>query len=677
MIGILDYVWLVPLAPVLCFVIAGFFGKKTPQGGGYIAIAGALIAFIIAALASYDYFTSDYYANNIAYTVEMEWMAVGEFSINFGVYIDTLSCIMMLFASFISTLIFIYSIGYMDDQGVKKTRYYAEVSLFLTGMLGLAVSSNYLEMFVFWEVMGLCSYLLIGFWSFTHPEGDEAAFRASSAAKKAFLVTRLGDVCLMAGLFVLLHLFGSLDYADIFNFDIATVDSNMLMVAILLMFAGVVGKSAQFPLHDWLPDAMAGPTTVSALIHAATMVKAGIYLVARSYPIFIHCTDAMIIVAVIGGVTAIYTASMALNNMNIKRVLAYSTLSQLGYMVLALGAGAYLMSLGIEEGEPELMLLGGAGYAAGIFHMINHAFFKALLFLCSGSVIHAVGTEDMRMMGGLRTKMPITAYTMLIGSLSIAGIPILSGFWSKDLVLEAAFAPFHHGLGAGSIFMVLFILGMITAFMTAFYMFRMWFMTFCGEPRGHCHGESPKPMTVPLCILAVFAVISGLFVVFDGSYYILESLRTTIDTVIPFHTGMEIVEEIFTAIPTYVALVLAVVGIGIAWKLYVKTPYDAEAFKPENHGALYNFNAKRHYFPELYNWISWKFGAGVAKGVNALDVHVVDGTVNGLSNAVVGGGEGLSAVQTGYVRDYAGLVAVGVISILAVFCLIFLYGGGF
>ncbi|MDD7423427.1 MAG: proton-conducting transporter membrane subunit [Candidatus Methanomethylophilaceae archaeon] len=677
MIGILDYVWLVPLAPVLCFVIAGFFGKKTPQGGGYIAIAGALIAFIIAALASYDYFTSDYYANNIAYTVEMEWMAVGEFSINFGVYIDTLSCIMMLFASFISTLIFIYSIGYMDDQGVKKTRYYAEVSLFLTGMLGLAVSSNYLEMFVFWEVMGLCSYLLIGFWSFTHPEGDEAAFRASSAAKKAFLVTRLGDVCLMAGLFVLLHLFGSLDYADIFNFDIATVDSNMLMVAILLMFAGVVGKSAQFPLHDWLPDAMAGPTTVSALIHAATMVKAGIYLVARSYPIFIHCTDAMIIVAVIGGVTAIYTASMALNNMNIKRVLAYSTLSQLGYMVLALGAGAYLMSLGIEEGEPELMLLGGAGYAAGIFHMINHAFFKALLFLCSGSVIHAVGTEDMRMMGGLRTKMPITAYTMLIGSLSIAGIPILSGFWSKDLVLEAAFAPFHHGLGAGSIFMVLFILGMITAFMTAFYMFRMWFMTFCGEPRGHCHGESPKPMTVPLCILAVFAVISGLFVVFDGSYYILESLRTTIDTVIPFHTGMEIVEEIFTAIPTYVALVLAVVGIGIAWKLYVKTPYDAEAFKPENHGALYNFNAKRHYFPELYNWISWKFGAGVAKGVNALDVHVIDGTVNGLSNAVVGGGEGLSAVQTGYVRDYAGLVAVGVISILAVFCLIFLYGGGF
>ncbi len=677
MIGILDYVWLVPLAPVLCFVIAGFFGKKTPQGGGYIAIAGALIAFIIAALASYDYFTSDYYANNIAYTVEMEWMAVGGFSINFGVYIDTLSCIMMLFASFISTLIFIYSIGYMDDQGVKKTRYYAEVSLFLTGMLGLAVSSNYLEMFVFWEVMGLCSYLLIGFWSFTHPEGDEAAFRASSAAKKAFLVTRLGDVCLMAGLFVLLHLFGSLDYADIFNFDIATVDSNMLMVAILLMFAGVVGKSAQFPLHDWLPDAMAGPTTVSALIHAATMVKAGIYLVARSYPIFIHCTDAMIIVAVIGGVTAIYTASMALNNMNIKRVLAYSTLSQLGYMVLALGAGAYLMSLGIEEGEPELMLLGGAGYAAGIFHMINHAFFKALLFLCSGSVIHAVGTEDMRMMGGLRTKMPITAYTMLIGSLSIAGIPILSGFWSKDLVLEAAFAPFHHGLGAGSIFMVLFILGMITAFMTAFYMFRMWFMTFCGEPRGHCHGESPKPMTVPLCILAVFAVISGLFVVFDGSYYILESLRTTIDTVIPFHTGMEIVEEIFTAIPTYVALVLAVVGIGIAWKLYVKTPYDAEAFKPENHGALYNFNAKRHYFPELYNWISWKFGAGVAKGVNALDVHVIDGTVNGLSNAVVGGGEGLSAVQTGYVRDYAGLVAVGVISILAVFCLIFLYGGGF
>ena len=691
MIGILDYVWLVPLVPVVCFVLAGLFGKKTPQGGGYIAVAGAAIAFIIAALASIDYWTSDYWANNKPFVLEMTWMVVGKYSIDFGVYIDSLSCIMMLFASFISTLIFIYSIGYMDDQGVKKTRYYAEVSLFLTGMLGLAVSSNYLEMFVFWEVMGLCSYLLIGFWSFTHPEGDEASFRASSAAKKAFLVTRLGDVCLMAGLFLLMFMVGSLDYTNVFDNAAILADKygKLLPVAILLMFAGVVGKSAQFPLHDWLPDAMAGPTTVSALIHAATMVKAGIYLIARSFPLFVQCTDVMVIVAVIGGVTAIYTASMALNNMNIKRVLAYSTLSQLGYMVLALGSGAYMISLGLEGGEhaEELFLLGGAAFAAGVMHMVNHAFFKALLFLGSGSVIHAVGTEDMRHMGGLRHKMPITAYTMLIGCLSIAGIPIFSGFWSKDLVLEAAFAPYHHGFGdAGTIFLILFILGMITAFMTAFYMFRMWFMTFCGKERGHCHGESPYNMTVPLIILAVFATISGLgMLLIDGNAGILQSLATglsgTFDGVVNalphFHDGIHTIKEIFMEIPTYVALVLAVLGIGIAWKLYVKTPYDAEAFKPENHGALYNFNAKRHYFPELYNWISWKFGAGVAKGVNAFDKYVIDGTVNGLSNTAVGGGEGLSGLQTGYVRDYAGLVAVGVIVILAIFALIFVYGGGF
>ena len=685
MIGILDYVWLVPLVPVVCFVLAGLFGKKTPQGGGYIAVAGAAIAFIIAALASIDYWTSDYWANNQAYTVDMTWMMVGTFEINFGVYIDSLSCIMMLFASFISTLIFIYSIGYMDDQGEKKTRYYAEVSLFLTGMLGLAVSSNYLEMFVFWEVMGLCSYLLIGFWSFTHPEGDEASFRASSAAKKAFLVTRLGDVCLMAGLFILMYMVGSLDYADIFDNAAILADKygKLLPVAILLMFAGVVGKSAQFPLHDWLPDAMAGPTTVSALIHAATMVKAGIYLIARSFPLFVQCTDVMVIVAVIGGVTAIYTASMALNNMNIKRVLAYSTLSQLGYMVLALGSGAYMISLGLEGGEhaEELFLLGGAAFTAGVMHMVNHAFFKALLFLGSGSVIHAVGTEDMRHMGGLRHKMPITAYTMLIGCLSIAGIPIFSGFWSKDLVLEAAFAPYHHGFGdAGTIFLILFILGMITAFMTAFYMFRMWFMTFCGKERGHCHGESPYNMSVPLIILAVFATLSGLLMLAFksfGTYGVLESLAVGFGFEFPFHTGGETIVQIFKEIPTYIALVLAIAGIGIAYKLYVATPYDEEAFKPENHGALYNFNAKRHYFPELYNWISWKFGAGIAGIVNAFDKHVIDGTVNGLSNSACGGGDGLSAIQTGYVRDYAGLVVVGVLAILAIFALIFLYGGGF
>ena len=680
MMEILDYAWLVPFVPAMCFVLAGLIGHKTPQKGGYIAIFGALFAFVMSVLVAYSYWTSDLYANAEPYIMTgIEWLVLGDASLNFGVYIDTLACIMMLFASFISLMIFIYSLGYMGDQGEKRRRYFAEVSLFLTGMLGLAVSSNFLEMFVFWEVMGLCSYLLIGFWGFNHPDGDAASINAASAAKKAFLVTRAGDVCLMAGLFVLLFAFGSLDYVTVFqNVDAVYADKSTLCnIAILLMFGGVIGKSAQFPLHDWLPDAMAGPTTVSALIHAATMVKAGVYLVARSYPLFIQSPDCMIFVAAVGGFTAIYTATMALNNMNIKRVLAYSTLSQLGYMILALGAGAYLIGIGQQTGDATLVTLGGMGFAAGILHMINHAFFKALLFLCSGSVIHAVGTEDMRLMGGLRKQMPITSLTMLIGSLSIAGIPILSGFWSKDLVLEAAFAPAEHGLGAGSIFCVLFIMGMITAFMTAFYMFRMWFLTFLGEPRGHCHGESPKTMTVPLMVLSVFAAFAGLNIFVNFAGYITKTLTASGIAGAGAHDGMTIAMDILQNPYTYVAIVLAVVGIAIAYKMYVKTDYVAEKFDQTKRGGLYKVIANRYYFPQFYNWLSWKLGFGVSKCVDYFDKQVIDGTVNGLSNAVVGSGEGLSYAQTGYVRDYAAYVVVGVLVVISVVFLMFKYGGGF
>ncbi|MDR1690874.1 MAG: NADH-quinone oxidoreductase subunit L, partial [Candidatus Methanoplasma sp.] len=309
----IEYTWLVPLVPMLCFVIVGFFGKKMPEGGGPLAIFGALFACVLSILISYEFFTSAAYADPGYVTAQMTWFSIGSYEINLGYYIDSLACLMMLFASFISTLIFVYSIGYMHGEGVKKRRYYAEVSLFLTGMLGLAVSSNFLEMFVFWEAMGLCSYLLIGFWSFTHPSGDEASENAASAAKKAFLVTRLGDVCLMGGLFVLLYAFGSLDYVVVFDAAaMAAVDPNMIMLGSLLIFGGVIGKSAQFPLLDWLPDAMAGPTTVSALIHAATMVKAGVYLVARCFPLFTQNPEVMLFVGVIGGITAFFAATMAL-----------------------------------------------------------------------------------------------------------------------------------------------------------------------------------------------------------------------------------------------------------------------------------------------------------------------------------------------------------------------------
>ena len=682
----LDYAWLIPIIPVACFVLVGLIGKKTPACGGLIAILGAALSCAASVAVSYDYLTSDLYENGQAFEMAMEWIKIGDFSINFGVYIDGLSCIMMLFASFISTMIFVYSLGYMGDQGERRKRYFAEVSLFLTGMLGLVVSGNYLEMFIFWEVMGLCSYLLIGFWSFDHPEAQQK----SSAAKKAFLVTRMGDVCLMGGLFILLYVFHSLDYSAVFagvsNWQ-AVVNTEykeqLVTIASFLIFGGVIGKSAQFPLHDWLPDAMAGPTTVSALIHAATMVKAGVYLTARSFPLFVYNTymgeQVLLFIAFIGGFTAIFAASQALNNMNIKKVLAFSTLSQLGYMILALGAGGYLLCIGIREGNSDLIILGTAGYAAGVFHMLNHAFFKGLLFLCSGSVIHGTGTEDMRLMGGLLKKMPITAITMLLGSLSIAGFPLFSGFWSKDMVLEAAFGPYTEGLGFGSWFCALFILGMITAFMTAFYMFRMWFMTFIGQPREnaqHCHGESSKSMTVPLMILSVFAVGSGLLILFGLGDIIAESL-TASHIHAHMHTGKEIAETIMNNMWTYVSIGLALGGILIAFLMYSgRRLINPGIFNRNGQSFLYKILANRYYFPQLYDQISWKFGYGIARSVDYFDRNIVDGTVNGLSNAVVGSGDTVSKMQTGYVRDYAAIVVIGAIVLVAVLFLTFFYSGG-
>ncbi len=665
---IAEFTWLIPFIPMMCFLMIGIFGKKTPEKGGYIAIAGALLSFLIALAISIEYLGSDEFANGIAIESSIRWFEIGDYTLNLGYYVDGLTCVMMLFSSFISTLIFIYSIGYMHDQGERKNRYYAEVSLFLTGMLGLIVSSNFLELFIFWEVMGLCSYLLIGFWSFRHDNGDEASANAASAAKKAFLVTRMGDVCLMGGLFIFLNLFHSLDYSAMFESAeaVAAANPGLFTLALCLMFGGVIGKSAQFPLHDWLPDAMAGPTTVSSLIHAATMVKAGVYLVARGFPLYVQDQNVMLFVAIIGGVTAFIAATMALNNMNIKKVLAYSTISQLGYMILSLGAGGYLWALGYEE-------LGALGFFAGCFHMMNHAFFKALLFMGSGSVIHGCGTEDMRLMGGLFKKMKITATTMLFGCLAIAGIPIFSGFWSKDLVIDTAMNAFNNGAdGAAIWFLILWLLAVITAFMTAFYMFRMWFMTFMGEPREnaqHCHGESPKTMTTPLIILAGFALVSGLFMFF-GLTDMLAFEGEAID-------GVEHGIELFTNPFTYMTIILAILGIGIAYMMYVKKTMDPGKFNKNGESWLYTALTKRWWFPDLYNQISWKLGYGVAKGVNYIDRQIVDGTVNGLSSAVVGGGDVMSKVQTGHVQDYSSVVLFGV-SVLSVLILVtFALLGGF
>ena len=663
----MEYAWLIPLIPLLAFVIVGLFGTKMRGEGGAIAISSAILAFVLSGLVTCEYFTSgiDYYY------VSAEWLSIGDYKLNFGIYIDSLTCVMLLFSSFISMLIFVYSIGYMHDEGKRKRRYYAEIALFLAAMLGLIISSNYLEMFIFWEVMGVCSYLLIGFWSFKHPDGDEASVKAASAAKKAFLVTRLGDICFMTGLFVLLFSFKSLDFVTLFDSsEILKVDSSMIILGTLLIFGGVIGKSAQFPLQDWLPDAMAGPTTVSALIHAATMVKAGVYLVARSYPLFVQSADVMLFVAVIGGVTAFIAATMALNNMNIKRVLAYSTISQLGYMIMALGVGGYIIATEMALGHADID--GSMGYTAGVFHMMNHAFFKALLFMCAGSVIHAVGTEDMRKMGGLSNKMKITSLTMLIGCLSIAGFPFFSGFWSKDLILESLMEP------SANIFTFLFVLALITAFMTAFYMFRLWFMTFKSRPgeEPHCHGESPKSMTVPLVILSAFAVMSG-FLIFFGLSDMMSFSVVSGKFVFGGHGhgGMELLEEIMTNVWTYVSIAVSLAGIALAYLIYAQKSIDVSRFNGDGKSGLYRLLNARYYFPQLYDNIAIKGGLGIAKGVDYLDKNLIDGTVNGITNMVVGASEPMRKIHTGHVRDYAALMVAGVIILFAVIYLMVSTGG--
>ena len=384
----------------------------------------------------------------------------------------------------------------------------------------------------------------------------------------------------------------------------------------------------------------------------------------------------MLFVGIIGGVTAFFAATMAMNNMNIKKVLAFSTVSQLGYMILALGAGGYLIALGLQDGNDALIAAGTAGFVAGCFHMMNHAFFKALLFMCSGSVIHAVGTEDMRQMGGLHNHMKITSITMLLGSLSIAGFPLFSGFWSKDLVLEIAMEAGDETVW----FTVLWLLAVITAFMTAFYMFRMWFMTFMGEEghaSQHCHGESPKTMTTPLIILSVFAVLSGFFVMFGLDAMVSFDVTPAGFVVGGGHAeGFEYFAELFTNPYTYLTIVLALVGIGLAYLMYAKKTVNPGKFNKDGQFCLYKLFANRWYFPELYNQISWKLGYGVARGVNYVDRQVIDGTVNGLSGAVVGGGDVMSKMQTGHVQDYSSVVLIGVAVLSVLFVVIAMILGG-
>jgi NADH-quinone oxidoreductase subunit L len=655
----LQLAWLIPVFPFAAFILISLLPKRTlfwEDGGGY-AIAGAGGALILSVFVIWDVINGRTLTGPEA--PEFTWVLInapGEaLQITFGIWIDQLAALMLLVVSVVGTLVVIYSGGYMHAEGDTRRRYYAEITLFISVMYGLVISSNYLQMFIFWELVGLCSYLLIGFW-YERPS-------AASAAKRAFIVTRVGDIMFMAGIIILLKYVGTLDFEPLFAEAGTRVPPEMLALSTALIFGGAVGKSAQFPLHEWLPDAMEGPTTVSALIHAATMVKAGVYLVARSYPLLVQTPESLLIVACIGGVTALLAATVALAATDIKRVLAYSTVSQLGYMTLGLGAGGYLV---MEAGLPN-------GYNAATFHMMNHAFFKALLFLCAGSVIHAVGTNDMRLMGGLRKKMKITSLTMLIGALAIAGIPPLSGFWSKDEVLSAV----YHAGDFDPVFFLLWAMGIGTVFMTAFYMFRMWFLTFAGEPRSDVHAhESPKIMTVPLIILAGLAITSG-FALFIGDGFGGFMEQSIEDTGIspPHETMVDIAVNIFSDPLTYVSLVLALVGMGLAYKVYYLPGFDRSIFVKGVPGKLHKALENRWYISKAYDDFAVKVVYAFSVLADMFDRYVIDGIVNGF--AYLGGRSGgwMRKVQDGNVQRYASLIVIG-ICLLLIFMLYILPWGG-
>ena len=536
------------------------------------------------------------------------------------------------------------------------------MSLFTASMLGLVMAANVIQMFVFWELVGLCSYLLIGFW-FHRPA-------AAAAAKKAFIVTRVGD---FGFLIALMYLFfktvteKSGNYLEIHVInanlpglvDAGVITGGALTLIALGMFIGAIGKSGQFPLHTWLPDAMEGPTPVSALIHAATMVTAGVFLVARFFPIFEHSPDAMTIVTIIGGVTAIFAATMGLVANDIKRVLAYSTVSQLGYMMLALGVGAY---------------------GPAIFHLFTHAFFKALLFLGSGSVNHATGTFDMRYMGGLRKKMPITYITFLIGSLSLAGIFPLAGFWSKDEILLNAF---KHG-DLISISMMGFLLAIIAVFMTAFYMFRALFMTFEGDFRGgsekdpeaQAHGpvhlaESPFPMVLPMIILAIPAVIIGFLVNpivnmgIPKHWFTYEFLGKALDYNYHVHTA----HHQFDLLLAIVSLSIALLGILLAWAMYKRNPYLAPSTLGRVSGPIYTLLLNKYYFDEAYErFITGKiYYRGIAQTSDWIDRNIVDRIVNIMGWLGANFGSLMRELQTGQTQMYATVTSVGIIIIAAIY----------
>ena len=639
-----NILWLIPALPFFGFLVNGLVGKKVPKGiVSWVACGVVGLAFAAALLAFKDLLALSVEERFVTQTL-FTWIPSGDFLVNVGLQLDPLSAVMILVVTGVGFLIHVYSIGYMhSEEGYG--RYFAYLNLFTFAMLTLVLADNFLLMFVGWEGVGLCSYLLIGFW-YDKPS-------AANAGRKAFVVNRIGDFGFLLAMMLIFSLFGTLRFDSIFHQAplALTFGGGMATTITLLLFLGATGKSAQIPLYIWLPDAMEGPTPVSALIHAATMVTAGVYMVARCHVLFLLAPVSLAVVAVIGALTAIFAASIGLVQNDIKRVLAYSTVSQLGYMFLGCGVGAF---------------------AAGIFHLMTHAFFKALLFLGSGSVIHALsGEQDIRKMGGIAKKVPLTYATFLVGALAIAGFPGLAGFFSKDEILWKTFCS-----SQGSNLLWLF--GALAALFTAFYMFRLLFLVFHGKSRVEHEGElhlheSPPTMLFALVVLAILSIFGGYVGVpkILGGHNLFESFLEPAFTryfVLESATeGLHFLSLEWTLLLASVAI--ALLGIFLAWVLYLKRaqiPATLTARLP----GIYNLILNKYYVDEVYGALFVIPGRKLSEFLYArFDLGIVDGLVNFVGEFVVRAGEGLKRIQTGYVRQYGFAILLSALCVLGYFLL--------
>ena len=629
------YTLLIPLIPFFVFVFVGMAEDKLKgKLGGLIGTAGLGIATFLSYMTAFKYFITDHVAGT-GYTAvkafELTWLHLtGNLTINLGVLIDPISVMMLVVITTVSFMVHIYSLGYMEGER-GFARFYAFLSLFSFSMLGLVLATNLFQMYIFWELVGVSSFLLIGYY-YEKPS-------AFSAAKKAFIVTRFADLGFLIGILILSFNTGTFDFKELTNpqgIAIASMGGaafmglSVITWALIFIFIGGAGKSAMFPLHIWLPDAMEGPTPVSALIHAATMVVAGVYLVARLFPVYaLGGPDALHVVAWVGAFTSLFAAVIATTQTDIKRVLAFSTMSQIGYMMLSLGVSGY----GGEE---------GLGFMASNFHLFTHAMFKALLFLGAGSIIHAVHSNDMTEMGGLRKYLPITHITFLIACLTISGIPFLSGFFSKDEILVAAF---HSNK-------ILFGIEFFVAGLTAFYMFRLYYNIFWGKDRHYHHTphEAPLVMTIPLIILAIGSVFSG--------YLPLHNLVTSDGL------GFESHIDYLIAVPS---VLIGLVGILIATVMYKK-----ESALPDKVAGtfkyLYKWAYHKFYIDEVYLFVTKKIIFNyISRPVAWFDRHIVDGTMNGIAGAVQFASVSIKGLQTGRVQQYAFVFVTGVIALVLIF----------